>query len=143
MKTPANDLNSLIHAAETEATRAETRLAVGPAARPGARRALLVTGTAAASLAIGAIQLWPLVRGHSADQTTRDLEAIVDQTREAVEAVRMAQGRLPDALPNAALAGLVAYTPAGNVYQLFAASGGVSVTLGPDGKKTVTRGQQP
>ena len=60
--------------------------------------------------------------------------------RQGVEAARVPRGKLPDTLPNAALAGLVAYTPVGNNYQLFSASGGISVTLEPDGRKTVRQG---
>ena len=102
-----------------------------------------MSGAAVAGLVFASVQLGPLARLHSADQALRDLEIIIDQARDVVETARTAQGRLPDALPNAALAGLVAYTPAGNAYQLFAASGSVSVKLDPDGKKTFSKGNGP
>ncbi len=142
MKPASNDLNSLIGAAEAEVDKAQAQARVRPT--PGSARArygrwvVIVAG-----LAIAAPQLAPLLQGHHRGQTAEDLDTIVELARQSIEGARQDQGRLPDALPNAALAGLVAYSPAGNSYQLFAASGGVSVTLAPDGKKTVTQGSAP
>lgn len=142
MKSSTQDLSSLISAAQDEADRKEQPSFDGKP-KASARRAWVQPALVAAGLVFAAIQLWPLARTHSADQTARDLDAIVEQARASLEATRTAQGRLPDVLPNAALAGLVAYTPAGNGYQLFAASGSVAVMLDVDGKKTITRGKQP
>lgn len=142
MKPASNDLGSLIGAAAAEANHARLQAAAEPAPRPAIYRYVRLGG-AAIALAFAATQLAHLFHFHSAAQTAEDLDAIVEQARQGVEAARVAQGRLPDALPNAALAGLVAYTPVGNNYQLFAASGGVSVTLEPDGAKTVKKGSAP
>ena len=143
MTASNQDLSSLISAAHDEANRMQRRPL--PASGKGTRSAqtVLLASLAGAGLVFAMTQLWPLARPHSADQTARDLDAIVEQARAAVEDRRSVQGRLPEALPNAALAGLVAYTPAENAYQLFAASGTVSVTLDRDGKKTIDQGRQP
>lgn len=142
MKSSKQDLSSLISAAQDEAGRNEKPTFDGKP-KASAHRAWVQPALTIAGLIFAAIQLWPLTRAHSAEQIARDLDTIVELARAAIEASRTAQGRLPDALPNAALAGLVAYTPAGNGYQLFAASGPVAVTLDVDGKKTITRGKQP
>lgn len=143
MKTSPPDINSLISAAQDEAVRQEYLAPTSQNSKPSAAKTLLMSGAAVAGLVFAAVQLGPLARTHSADQALRDLDAIIDQARDLVEATRTAQGRLPDALPNAALAGVVAYTPAGNAYQLFAASGSFAVKLDPDGKKTFSKGNGP
>ena len=143
MKTSPPDINSLISAAQDEAVRQEYQMPPERDSKPHGVRALLMSGLAVAALVFAAAQLWPMARLHSADQALRDLDTIIDQARDVVEATRTAQGRLPDVLPNAALAGVVAYTSAGNAYQLFAASGSVSVKLDPDGKKTFSKGNGP
>lgn len=142
MKPAPHDLSSLIGAAQTEVARAQSQHLAQRAPPSRLARHARLAGSAIA-LAIAASQLLPLYRGGDRGQTAKDLDAIIEQARQAVDAALAAQGRLPDALPNAALAGLVAYTPVGNSYQLFAASGGVSVTLEPDGKKTVKQGSAP
>lgn len=143
MKPPSNDLGSLIGAAQAEAV--NTQLQAASQSIPQTRAVPYVRLVGAAiALGLAATQLVPLL--HSRDggaQTAADLDTIIEQAREGVESARVAQGRLPDTLPNAALAGLVAYTPAGSSYQLFASSGGVSITLEPDGKKTVRNGVAP
>ena len=98
---------------------------------------------ASVALVLSATQLAPLFHSRSKSQTADDLDAIIEQARKSVESARTAQGKLPDALPNAALAGLVAYTPVGNNYQLFTSSRGISVTLELDGRKTVIQGTTP
>jgi hypothetical protein len=141
MKTPSQDLNSLINAAQDEAVRNENQPHPDRSHQRNRGKTLLRAGLAAAGLIFATIQLWPLARPHSTEQTARDLDVVIEQAQKAVEAARTEQGALPDALPNAALAGLVAFTPVGNNYQLFAASGKVSVTRGTDGSKTVSKGE--
>ncbi len=142
MKPTSNDLRSLIGAAEAQVAKVQLQAKAIPAPRSGfARYGRLVGATVA--LVISATQLVPLFQFSNSTRTTNDLNSIIEQARQDVEAVRVAQGRLPDTLPNAALAGLVAYTSVGDSYQLFTTSGGISVTLELDGKKTVKEGSAP
>ncbi len=121
---------------------ATSQAAAQPIRRPGLARYVQWIAVATA-LALSATQLAPLFHGRSKSQTADDLDAIIEQARKGVEDARLAQGKLPDVLPNAAVAGLVAYTPLGDSYQLFTSSGGVSVTLEMDGRKTVRQGKPP
>lgn len=142
MKPASDDLNRLIGAAEVEVASASLKSPAEKGAPRGTAHQLRLVAVVAA-LVFAGTQLWPLLHIPSKGRTAEDLDAIIEQARQSVETARAAQGRLPDTLPNAALAGLVAYTPVGNNYQLFISSGGVSVTLEPDGKKTVKQGSAP
>lgn len=142
MKPATHDLESLIGAAQTEMDNAQLRAATTPAPRFGVIRHVRWVGIVAA-LVFAVIQLAPLFHFSNSGRTAQDLDTIIEQARQSVETARATLGRLPDALPNAALAGLVSYTPVGNSYQLFTAAGGISVTLELDGTKTVKRGPTP
>ncbi|MGA0023184.1 MAG: hypothetical protein ACO3F9_00910 [Burkholderiales bacterium] len=84
--------------------------------------------------------LWRHIAPHTEEKTVRDLTAIVEQVRRAVESVRNAQGSLPEVIPNASLAAVVFYDYAGDSYRLIAESGAVRVTLNPDGTPTIDKG---
>jgi hypothetical protein len=84
--------------------------------------------------------LWHHVAPHSEERVVRDLDSIIEQARHSVESARREMGRLPERIPNAALANLVIYDYSGEVYRLFAASGDVSITLDADGNKKVDKG---
>jgi hypothetical protein len=142
MKPTSDDLSRLIGAAETEVSNKLLHATAKTSHRSGVVRYVWLAG-AVVALVIAATQLAPLMHIHGSGQTIGDLDAIIEQARQVVEAARVAEGRLPDTLPNAALAGVVAYTPVGNSYRLFSASAGVSVTLEMDGRKTVKQGTAP
>lgn len=142
MKSTPDDLHSLINAAEAQAADSQHQAGTEPAPRSQVAHYARMVG-ATVALAISATQLAPLFHSGNRSTTTNDLNSIIEQARQDVEGAREAQGRLPDALRNAALAGLVAYTPVGESYQLFTAADGISVTLELDGKKTVKRGPTP
>ena len=76
---------------------------------------------------------------HSDDQIVRDLEAIIEQARHAVESARGEFGQLPERIPNASLAAVVYYESAGDVFRLIAESDKVRVTLDTDGKRKVDK----
>ncbi|MDH4152082.1 MAG: hypothetical protein OEV67_16400 [Betaproteobacteria bacterium] len=84
--------------------------------------------------------MWHHVVPHSEERVTRDLAAIIEQARQSVESARAELGRLPERIPNAALANLVFYDYSGEVYRLYTASGEVSVTLDAEGNKRIDKG---
>lgn len=139
MKPASNDFQSLIGAAEDQIAKVQVHAATHPAQQSLVTHYLRFVA-ATAAIAISATQLAPLFHFSNSDRTTKDLSTIIEQARQDVEASRLAQGRLPEALSNAALASLVAYTPVGESYQLFAMADGVSVTLELNGNKTVKHG---
>jgi len=83
--------------------------------------------------------LWRHVAPHTEEKVIRDLTAIVEQARHAIETVRIEQGRLPEVIPNASLAAVVFYDFSGNAYRLIAESGNVRVTLNPDGTQKIDK----
>ena len=140
------DLHSLTRAAYDEvqetATRAERRKlasAEHDRSRPATWAligALLVYG------------LWHLGDLHlPSRKSTRaeaDLESVLAQARDAVEAVRRTERALPDALPSASLAAVVRYERYANdhheeSYRLSASSHGITLLLDSDGNREVLR----
>ena len=112
-----------------------------PTAGPGRRRQVLVAapaGVTVFALAWVSSQLAPPGKGAVA----RDLDKAVELARNAVDDARKTTGELPATLPNAALASVVSYEPAGTQYRLAATIMGVRVTLEPNGSKTVDMGVQ-
>ena len=84
--------------------------------------------------------MWHHLAPHSEEKVIRDLTAIVEQARHAIETVRIEQGRLPEVIPNASLASVVFYDYRGEAYRLIAESGSVRVTLNPDGSQNIEKG---
>jgi len=84
--------------------------------------------------------MWHHLAPHSEEKVIRDLTAIVEQARHAIETVRIEQGRLPEVIPNASLASVVFYDYRGEAYRLIAESGSVRVTLNPDGSQKIDKG---
>ncbi len=132
------DLEALIQKAHHETLRAERGPQVPPPRRALAGRLWGALLLAVAAFALHA--LWSAFAPPSTSQTARDLEAAVDAARKSVEAERSRTGRLPDALPNAALASVVRYEPEVSTYKLSATILGVRVTLETDGRKTTETG---
>ncbi len=131
------DLDALIDQAHQETLRAG-HPSHGPKRRALASRLSSMVLLAAAAFAL--YQLWSVFAPPSTGQTTRDLEAAVDAARQSIEDERSRTGRLPEALPNAALASVVRYEPDASTYKLSATILGVRVTLQSDGQKTTETG---
>lgn len=136
-RSDGTDLDALIQQAHHETLRVER------AAQAPRRRALAGRLWGAVLLAVAALALhylWSAFAPPSTTQTTRDLEAAVDAARKSIEDERSRTGRLPEALPNAALASVVRYEPDASTYKLSATILGVRVTLENDGHKTTETG---
>ncbi len=137
-----DDLNDLIFKADDSvaisAARSKTRIHHGEGFSAWMGRLaglLLIVG------AVWATQsLWHHVAPHSEERVVRDLDAIIEQARHSVESARLEMGRLPERIPNTALANLVFYDYSGEVYRLFVASSDISITLDTDGNKRIDRG---
>ena len=87
---------------------------------------------------VGYLAWWsfaPLPAGRVAS----DLEAVIEAARLSVEKAKGETGRLPDSLPNAALAAVVRYERGQSDYRLSTSVLGVRVTLERDGSKIVDR----
>jgi hypothetical protein len=137
MGTPnPDDLNALIDQATTTVSKAAER-------RRRAKSALNLTPVLGVVLAaLIAFALWSIysrLAPPGAATIERDLDAVVEQARVAIEAARKENGQLPDALPNASLASVVQYQHGSQDYQLSATIMGIRVTLAPGGKKTVEK----
>jgi hypothetical protein len=76
--------------------------------------------------------------GHAAKRKQIELERVLVQARDALEAARDAAGALPEALPHAALASVVRYERGDAGYRLVASSGEVTVALDDAGNREVT-----
>jgi hypothetical protein len=140
------DLHSLTRAAydEVQATASRSQRAKSPR---GAR----ASWTPAVWALLGVLLvygLWHLGDLHlPSRKSTRaeaDLESVLVQARDAVEAVRRAERALPDALPSASLAAVVRYERYVNdhheeSYRLSASSHGVTLLLDSDGNREVRK----
>jgi len=76
--------------------------------------------------------------GHATKRKQVELEQVLVQARDAVEAARDTAGALPEALPHAALAAVVRYERGDAGYRLVASSGDVTVALDDAGNREVT-----
>ncbi len=108
-------------------------------AKPGRSRQVFVIALAGVAL-FALASLWGHLTPPGKDAVARDLDQTVELARAAVDEARKATGELPPTLPNAALASVVSYEPAGTQYRLAATIMGVRVTLEPNGSKTVNMG---
>jgi hypothetical protein len=122
-KKPAADLSSLISAAQGE-VKTFDRAKAQADAKPGAR----VSKTMAAVAAVVGIGAFAWAAGPSflpvTDVALRQvLSVALEEARKDVEAFRKANGSLPAALPNMALAMMVEYEPRGSGYFLRASDG--------------------
>lgn len=135
----ADPLEALIEqAARSEALRGRP-LVAGRTAR--GRLHTFFVGGLLVLIAVALHSVWTAWMPPSAQQTARDLEAVVDAARQSVESVRSRTGQLPSALPNAALASVVRYEPDAGSYRLSATIMGVRVSLEPDGQKVTVTGE--
>ena len=137
-----DDLSDLIYKADDSvaisAARRKTRIYHGGAL---VRLTRVLVGLSLIAGAVWAVDsLWHHVAPHSEERVVRDLETIIEQARYSVESSRAEMGRLPERIPNAALANLVFYDYSGEVYRLYTASGEVSVTLDAEGNKRIDKG---
>ena len=94
-----------------------------------------------ASSAWAFYSMWHHIAPRSPEKIIGDLDGIIEQARDSVESTRRDFGRLPERLPNAALANVVFYDTAGETYRLFVTSGEFSVMIDNDGRKTVNKGR--
>lgn len=78
----------------------------------------------------------------SQKQIAEDLQTVLDRARDAIETSKAEAGKLPDALPNAALASVVKYEHDNTDYQLTATIMGVKVTMERSGRKTTELGDR-
>jgi hypothetical protein len=134
------DLSDLIHAAQAEA---EGRPAAGKTTtkrRESGLKPLLFLGVLLVLVAFCGAWLWRDMRPASRAQVTADLEHVLLKARESVESFRADTGKLPQALPNAALSSVVKYQPVRDKYVLIARSGGVHLVLFSDRDKPVQAG---
>ncbi len=137
-----DDLSDLIYKADDSvaisAARRKTRI------HHGGGFSVWMGRLAGLLLTVGAVwavdSLWHHVVPHSEERVARDLDTIIEQARNSVESARAEMGRLPERIPNAALANIVFYDYSGEVYRLFAASGDVSITLDTEGNKRIDKG---
>lgn len=138
--TRDKDLATLIDDAEREAAATARGRSRSDAPRP--RRSRLPTAVAlAAAAAFGAHELWAHYFAPTAAKVTRDLEHTVDLARDSIEESRKRIGALPEALPNASLAAVVAYESRNTSYRLSASMGGVRVVIDWDGSRSIDRGE--
>ena len=79
-----------------------------------------------------------LLPSHAAQRKQVELERVLLQARDAIEATRGADGALPESLPHAALAAVVHYERSDPGYRLVASSGDVTVALDAEGNREVT-----
>lgn len=122
-RKPAADLSSLINAAQGEVKSFDREKAAAEA-KP---RAKLSTPVAVVAAAVG-IAAFAWAAGPSLLPVTdaalrQGLAVALDEARKDVEAFRKANGTLPAALPNMALAMVVEYEPRGSGYFLRASDG--------------------
>lgn len=92
-----------------------------------------------ASVAWAVDAMWHHIAPQSEAKILRDLDEVIEQARHSIESARSDLGRLPERIPNAALANVVFYDYSGEVYRLFIASGDVSVMLNTDGSKKIDK----
>jgi len=78
---------------------------------------------------------------HAAKRKQAELEQLLEQARDALEASRDEDNGLPEALPHAALAAVVRYERNDAHYRLVASSGDVTVAMDADGNREVTVGK--
>jgi hypothetical protein len=140
----ANDLSALIQQAARQvkgeaAIQVARDKATEPSRRPRIVAQALLLGLIC-YLGYGAVRL---LTPPPASQVASDLEIAVDAARALVESAKATNGTLPEALPSASLASVVAYSHDRDRYQLSATILGVKVTLEQDGKKTIETGMAP
>lgn len=102
---------------------------------------ILIVVTLLASSAWAVNSVWHHVAPHTQERIIRDLDTIIEQARDSIESNKRSTGRLPERLPNAALASVVFYDYSGEAYRLFVTSGDVSVMLDNDGNKIINKGR--
>ena len=108
-------------------------------AKPGRGRQVFAFALAGVTL-FALASIWDRLAPPGKGAVARDLDKAVELARTAVDDARKTTGELPPTLPNAALASVVSYEPAGTQYRLAATIMGVRVTLEPNGSKTVNMG---
>ena len=94
-----------------------------------------------ASVAWAIDSMWHHIAPQSQEKIIRDLDTIIEQARHSIESAKGELGRLPERIPNAALASVVFYDYSGETYRLFVTSGDVSVMLDTDGSKKIDKGR--
>lgn len=137
------DLSELIHGANEQIAvreaRRKTRFYQGNALQ---RLLPVITAVALiASVAWAINSMWHHIAPQSQEKIIRDLDTIIEQARHSIESAKGELGRLPERIPNAALASLVFYDYSGETYRLFVTSGDVSVMLDTDGSKKIDKGR--
>ncbi len=138
MKPDSDDLSSLIEAASREAAREPAgRLAAQHVRRRPAGIPMLALATLLVISAGWA--LWTHLGPPGTAQVQADLENTIELARQSVDDARRGSGALPAALPNAALAAVVDYTPSASGYRLETSMLGIHVTLEADGTRHTVR----
>ncbi len=114
-----------------------------PRNKPSPLPGLLVLAVAWMVLIYSASAWWDRQAAPSQAQVAHDLEQVVDQARDVIEASRAQTGQLPSVMPNAALASVVQYHPESGQYQIVVSMMGVRVTLQKGGTKRTEVGIDP
>ena len=144
---PKTDFASLAREASEEIRRGSKPLPTEPPKPSQLRWPVLVACAALAILAMAAETRFGLVDAvtefvmpaRTARHVQADLETILDQAKAAIDGALGADGGLPDALPNAALAALVRYDRVGkSSYRLTVSGGDVVVTQDSAGNRSIS-----
>lgn len=141
------DLHDLVQQAGDEVRRTTGRTGRAPPRKLHTGwKALAAWSALIALIAFGEMhvrELEIIARGvmpeRAATGVERELDRVLTQARDAIEAARGTDGTLPEALPHAALAAVVRYELSESAYLLSMSSSGVTVTLDGDGNRQVTR----
>ncbi len=138
------DLHSL-----TQAAYDEVQETTGRSRRPTSGKGQPLWWKPAAWTLLGVLLvygLWQLgnLSSRKGASAEADLESVLTQARDVVEAARRADRDLPDALPSASLAAIVRYERYVNdhheqAYRLSVSSHGITLWLDSDGNRDVRR----
>jgi len=140
-KHESADLSELISSANDQIAVGEARRKTRIYRSGGVQRllSLVVVAGLLGAFAWALESMWHHFAPKSEARVVRDLDTVIEQARHAIESAKGDLGRLPERIPNAALASVVFYDYSGDAYRLFVTSGNVSVMLDTDGSKKVDK----
>lgn len=134
----SHDLSQLIRQADEQAqNKAQSKAAPQ---RSRIQVAAIFSGVLLVVIAYAGVKVFAAFSPPSEAKVAHDLERVVESAHQLVDGIKKETGKLPDAIPNAALASVVQYEKRDADYKLSATILGVRVSLEGAGKMTTETG---
>lgn len=134
----ANDISKLIKQADEQVRHHDQRTSTSK--RKSLPGAAIWNGVLLAVIVYAGVTVSDALSPPSEERVAHDLEQLIEHARQMVDDIQKDTGKLPDAIPNAALASAVQYEKRSTDYKLTATVLGVRVTLEGSGKPITETG---